>query len=525
MKKKSVSLLILILCLLLSACGQKAPTAEQRKPAAGQSSESFIGSGTEEDPYLISSAADLWLLAERCNENPYAKANLYVSCFCRLEQDIRIDDAAWSPITKFSGVFDGNGHSISHLRFAAGAAKQYEGLFANLEGCVKDLTITDSAIELHDNNIGGAIAGMVNGGTLLNCHVTSSVSLEGAYQVGGLAGSVTGPGAQVSGCSNAAAIIATGNVGVAGGIAARMRAEVKNCVNTGSISAASGAGGIAAGLGGHVEDCRNEGAVSSDKSAGGICYSFGDQALNYEMNDTTVCLVRCINTGSVQANSRDAGGICAKFSTGTISACQNEGNLYSGRGYCGGIFGVFQASPFAEAAKEAHVANCSNSGAVACSDSIGACGGIGGSVTISATAFTIEDCTNSGAVSSDAGAKLGGILGLASGSPADDADCMLQITGSRNTASVVGGKSVCGGILGRISFSGTKEDERRLPAMFVGCSSTGELQGLTAQTGGILGYISWNVDYQILDCAGTYTSVTGTVKETYPDIGYLFEEN
>ncbi|MBQ4423667.1 MAG: hypothetical protein II872_05045 [Clostridia bacterium] len=524
MKKQTLLPILLILCLLLIACGGSksgSGAAVNHTQPPYTEGELSGGSGTAEDPYLIRSEEDLRLFAQRCSENAYSNDNPYLFSCWRMEADIVLGDAAWTPITGFSGVFDGNGHSIGNLHFDEPEQLTYEGMFARLYGCVKNLTVTDSTIEIHENKTGGAIVGSMTGGELINCRVTASVSLTGPYDVGGLAGSIEG--AFVEGCSNAAAVVSTGDVGHAGGIAARLDAEVKNCVNTGAVSAGGDAGGIASVMGGHAENCRNEGAVSSNHSAGGICCSFGDNALNYEMDDTTVSLVRCVNTGAVSADRRDAGGICAKITEGAISDCSNEGAVSSAQGYCGGIFGSFLISPFAEPAKDLLITGCRNSGDVAGTDAWD-CGGIGGDISISVTAVVIENCINTGRVSADGNAEIGGILGSAHGNPQEGISGSLRIAGCRNDGAVIGVKSKCGGILGQISSGATEESDVRLQAEFVGCSSTGELRGTAKSTGGVIGSVSWGVDYVIEDCSGVYAPTADDVKGTYPDIGDLYTE-
>lgn len=76
------------------------------------------GSGTESDPFLIESATHLKKITEWIND---PSNNLYNQSYIRLEQDLFLGGLETEPIgdvlnsTHFSGVFDGNGHTISDL--------------------------------------------------------------------------------------------------------------------------------------------------------------------------------------------------------------------------------------------------------------------------------------------------------------------------------------------------------------------------------------------------------------------------
>lgn len=103
----------------------------------------FAGAGTEEDPYKISSAAELaglsWLLT-RVSVDSY---NAYCDKFYELTADIDIGAHIWDPIGswgvklaihetqtdyRFKGAFEGNGHTISNLVLTGTIAAKGEGL-------------------------------------------------------------------------------------------------------------------------------------------------------------------------------------------------------------------------------------------------------------------------------------------------------------------------------------------------------------------------------------------------------------
>ena len=81
------------------------------------------GKGTESDPYLIQSCAQLAYLAKKVN----AGSN-YAGKYFRLEADLDLKNRLWTPIGTyekyFSGHFDGNGHSVSGLVVAEALTNQ-----------------------------------------------------------------------------------------------------------------------------------------------------------------------------------------------------------------------------------------------------------------------------------------------------------------------------------------------------------------------------------------------------------------
>ncbi|MCU0918472.1 MAG: hypothetical protein MUC88_28510, partial [Planctomycetes bacterium] len=153
------------------------------------------GSGTAQDPYQIATAADLIALGETPTD--YEKHFLLTA---DIDLDPKLpgrkvfDKAVIAPDTDakeigfqgtpFTGFFDGNGCTISHVTVSA---KDYVGLFGQLMSAakVKDLGLVDVNVTGSGGNVGGLVGS--NGGTLSRCYSTGAVS--GKSYVGGLAGS------------------------------------------------------------------------------------------------------------------------------------------------------------------------------------------------------------------------------------------------------------------------------------------------------------------------------------------------
>jgi|GEM_PF-3139368 len=176
--------------------------------------EIFAGSGSEGDPYLISSAENLRYLALMVNNGED-----YSGQYFQQMDDLDLSGENWKPIGKyvssdspndkrnrgFSGIYDGGGHIIANLTIEETLAedsiisKGY-GLFGYLTGTVRNLGLKNLDIKAEiagDSNIyAGGIAGYMGyynewiKGFIENCFVEGSVyaSAEKRCAAGGLAG-------------------------------------------------------------------------------------------------------------------------------------------------------------------------------------------------------------------------------------------------------------------------------------------------------------------------------------------------
>ena len=251
------------------------------------------GEGTEENPFLVKTEADLTKLAEFVNAGE-TLAGYYI----KLENDIALSGAftqIGSRTKAFSGVFDGNGKTISNMTLEG---NDYLGMFAILKGAtVKNLTIEGTVVGTRGVN--GLLAGQLQGGTLVeNVTVKGSVS-GGGSDVGGIAGDTVKNGdgnVVVKNCVNYAEITVTmakpGDVGAAGGIIGATQAGfetlVINCFNRGKVSTTSTFGGGIIGLlrvvSGNtnykVSGCYNYGDISGAIQVGGIVGGSRDRIEN-----------------------------------------------------------------------------------------------------------------------------------------------------------------------------------------------------------------------------------------------------
>ena len=189
-------------------------------------SASLQGAGTETDPYLISSGADLL-----CYLNPYFNYTTSEK-HARLETDIEINRTNWE--SKYlEGTFNGDGHTISGTLTGNNISGPF-GLFSVIGGTVcnlimdVDMTVTGNGKQIYVGSIAGAL---FTGGTIENCTNDGDIDASGTTgeltnYTGGIVGEVSR--GSIEGCTNTGRV--TGGKGgevLVGGIVGSAAAEAK----------------------------------------------------------------------------------------------------------------------------------------------------------------------------------------------------------------------------------------------------------------------------------------------------------
>ena len=257
--KKYLSILLSVL-LLLAALPLSVVSVSAADEFAG-------GNGTESNPYLVSTKAQLNNVRNYLNAHFLLTADLvFTEADFEVDGPYYNDSDCWEPIGKFSGVFDGGDHTIYNLK--VDTVDDYAGLFGKVSGTVCNLRLSNANIQ--GDSYLGALCGY-NSGTIRNVRVLSS-SVLGTNYVGGICGDSDGP---VSACFMSGSVTATGDT--AGGIVGYAENRISQCYNTATVAAVKNAGGIA----GHLLDesvslCVNEGNVSGNHAGAIVGYtSFG----------------------------------------------------------------------------------------------------------------------------------------------------------------------------------------------------------------------------------------------------------
>lgn len=217
------------------------------------------------DVYQISKGAELAWFADQVNNQEQ------IDIKGKLTANINLNGKSWTGIGdydhRFIGVFDGNGKTISGLNAKSGLFGYNGDGSKDNAGTVKNLTVIGSVSG--DANVGG-IAG-TNDGTIENCIFDGSVTNSGNV-TGGIAGR-SQKGSAIKGCINKAVIENTNTSYTqslhTGGIAGYCYGSIKNCYNTGVISARTdrtnkAVGGIVGTLydAGTLENAYNTGSVT-----------------------------------------------------------------------------------------------------------------------------------------------------------------------------------------------------------------------------------------------------------------------
>ena len=126
LRKCSVALFALLFCVIctfpamalpvadFSVESADLPTCVDQAQTAAVASELFDGFGTEDAPYLITSAEDLLNLSERINAGDAD----YLTAYYRQSADICLTGTPFAPIgtetSPFAGVYDGDGYRIEY---------------------------------------------------------------------------------------------------------------------------------------------------------------------------------------------------------------------------------------------------------------------------------------------------------------------------------------------------------------------------------------------------------------------------
>lgn len=221
------------------------------------------GNGTETDPYIIATAAQL----DEVRNFPSA-------CF-ELSKDIDLsyylnsNSSGWTPIKDFTGKFDGKKHTIKGLWISLSSIDNV-GLFANIQGSsdnksasVSNLFVNISKKGITGGNRVGGICGNLSYGNIENCMVTGDIS--GGGYVGGIVGRNSDNyynSSIISQCASSGNIIA--NSGSVGGILAYQNGacSIENCYSIANVKTEGPYYSEAYGIGRSAENCYFAGTIS-----------------------------------------------------------------------------------------------------------------------------------------------------------------------------------------------------------------------------------------------------------------------
>lgn len=221
------------------------------------------GNGTETDPYIIATAAQLDEVR-----------NFQSACF-ELSKDIDLssylnsNSSGWTPIKDFTGKFDGKKHTIKGLWISLSSIGNV-GLFANIQGSsdnkrasVSNLFVNISKKGITGGSSVGGICGSLSYGNIENCMVTGDIS--GYQYVGGIVGWNNDnyySSSIISQCASSGNITAT--KGYVGGILGYYdgSCSIKNCYSIANVKTEGSYSSSVYGIGYSAENCYFAGTIS-----------------------------------------------------------------------------------------------------------------------------------------------------------------------------------------------------------------------------------------------------------------------
>ncbi|MDR3164544.1 MAG: hypothetical protein LBU13_03115 [Synergistaceae bacterium] len=282
------------------------------------------GSGTQNDPYQISTAQQLAKVNDFLDQHFILTADIDLSSYenwtpigthVPTQENFEVPDTDFA----FTGTFDGKGHTISNVKITLGEDSMGVGLFGcvignETEQSIKALTPDNLAANadtpliknLIVNNVdikGGFLIGGVIGelyyGNIDNVRLTGNNRVVGSIYgsfgaIGGLVGMLYGV---IENCTAQADVIAPGgpNEGMAGIIAGGTKhAAISNCSATGSVTAdgerAMSIGGLAGCLqdSPFIEDCTVNATISASGEKSFMVGGLLGHAGNYNSTNPTL---------------------------------------------------------------------------------------------------------------------------------------------------------------------------------------------------------------------------------------------
>lgn len=268
------------------------------------------GTGTKEDPYIISNVDGLKHLQEEV-----AAGNSFVGEYIALAQNISLN-GEWTPIgTKdapFAGTFNGRNYTIDGLTITG--AQAYAGLFgyADVGTCFRNIRLTNVNINTADVAevaYGGAVAafmknptgGATNGSVIDNCHVSGRISVATANKAA-MAGALCGMSSQYGAIANSSA-------------------DVTIAVNSGTMIAnAGGLVGMASVKPVVINNYANADVTvtttNANANVGGLCGTFNGIGYNNVVTGSVALIGETGNAGAVAGKLSSSSFVSAMYYTG-----------------------------------------------------------------------------------------------------------------------------------------------------------------------------------------------------------------
>ena len=287
----------------------------------------------------VGSYEELNAIAKKVNAGEYIgdSQQLYKTAVYSVDKHIDCEGKSLTPIgneeNNFSGVFNGNGYSISNFKIEADSNNV--GLFGTTSNAgIYNVSISGDNVVSGKENVGIILGAAVDETFVFGCSTSGKVS--GKTNVGGVVGSCSSSSI-IEACANFAKVSTSTNYAKVGGIVAVAEGVVVSCTNSGNIEYnANGveAGGIVSSNKALVLKCRNNTPISG---SGQYCVLGGISAKAEGQ------IKFCFNLGCIESKTISTVGGVAGINKNTIYGSYNNGQLSSCEvlgGVVGDNFGV-----------------------------------------------------------------------------------------------------------------------------------------------------------------------------------------
>ncbi len=259
---------------------------------------SWVGSGTESDPYLISSAEELAGLSKNVNNGSY-----YWGDYFEQTTNIDLSEHIWFPIGQlgaiFEGNFNGNGYSINGMHaYYDNNDGAYLGLFGLVwDATIENIRLNNSVLETR-GIIAGGLIGQAEHSVVRNCYVDCRVICTVNEEV------------------NSSRLFLGGAIGWVGGYNEASATEVDGITSVGTIECLSG---------------------ENFKWVGGVVgVGFYSTIKNSKFG------------GVINATTHDIGGIIGYSAYMTISSCYVNGKIFGEAVNVGAVVGYDDYSVYSK---------------------------------------------------------------------------------------------------------------------------------------------------------------------------------
>lgn len=508
--------------------------------------------------WFILDAADL----QAWNASTFAATDLTY-----LGADIDMTDQAWAQRNDFTGVLDGQNHSIYNFVYTT---NQYAGLirttssteyaeirnlyFGTKDGLTWDgvscLTHSSSA-----NNYTWYYVGVVakpQGSTKMDnvvnfAKVEVAAGSNGKTRIGGVCGNWASTGTMIY-CKNYGEIVnsasATGQssktnkavaASVIGGVIGQcdQGITIENCANYGTITNTNSYVKWVAGIVGcsgqamTIKGCNNYGIITNSAVFYDTNSWVGTAGIAGYQSDAGAKIINCASINTTVSSVGDVvAGIAAEIDGGTIDNCSVSGSVIS-------TPTQFPAGILSYGPKGGTVKNCTVSGNTKISGSNNAAG-IASRVR---EKLAVMGCTFSNSTITSTGANVGGIVGyIQTNSTISNCNAInATISGSKYIGGIIGlaeQTTVSGSVVSGCSISGSSTDIGGIAGILYtgtfkdctvvdGCS----IEAKSCNAGGIVGRaIAKNGTSNIIDHCKVLNSTVSATYDAAGIVGYAYPD-